>query len=252
MLLSVTAGLLLIYLGLCGVMYLFQRSMIYFPTAARSLDAQTFTLPVGQERILVTSREQEGPEAVLYFGGNAEDVSYGLDEFSHAFPGQSIYLMHYRGYGGSTGSPSETALIGDALALYDHVARRHPKVSIIGRSLGSGIAVRVASTRAVARLVLITPFDSLSAVAAHHYPYFPIRWLLRDRFESWRHAGLVTAPTLIIAAGRDEIVPLQHAKALQTHFKDGVAKLAVIPHAGHNDISEAAEYLSLLSGQLPR
>jgi pimeloyl-ACP methyl ester carboxylesterase len=249
MLLYLMAGLVLVYLGLCAVLFVFQRSMIYFPHGASSMNASRITLSLGDEKIRVSVRELEGPNALMYFGGNAEDVSYSLESFALAFPDHSLYLMHYRGYGGSTGSPSEAGLVGDAFKLYDHVSRRHARVTVVGRSLGSGVAMQVASSREIARLVLITPFDSLAAVAGYHYPIFPVRWLLRDRYESARYAGRVKAPTLIIAAENDEVIPLRHAEVLRSHFQDGVATMAVIPRAGHNDISEAAKFLPLLSGR---
>jgi pimeloyl-ACP methyl ester carboxylesterase len=139
-----------------------------------------------------------------------------MPAFSVGFPDRAIYLLHYRGYGGSSGSPSEKALFADALILFDEVHAKHPDIDVVGRSLGSGIAVYVASLRQVTRLVLVTPFDSLQELAAHQYPYVPVRWLLLDKYESWRFAPHVTAPTLIIAAERDEIVPRASNELLQT------------------------------------
>jgi len=106
---------------------------------------------------------------------------------------------------------------------------------VIGRSLGSGVAVYVASQRQqVRRLVLVTPFDSLAAVAAHHYPFLPVRWLLLDRFNSAEYASSVTAPTLILAAGRDEVVPNTSTEALRSRFKTGLVLYQVINGATHN------------------
>lgn len=196
----------------------------------------------------MSTRPVDGPRALLYFGGNAEDVSRNLPGFSVAFPGSAIYLPHYRGYGGSSGSPSEEALFADGLTLFDEVHSRHPNIDVIGRSLGSGIAVYVASRRPVARLVLVTPFDSLQDLAAIQYPYIPVRWLLLDKFESWRYAPQVRAPTLILAAEHDEIVPRASTDLLLTRFKSGVASLRVLADTGHNTISYRTEYMQLLTG----
>jgi pimeloyl-ACP methyl ester carboxylesterase len=117
-----------------------------------------------------------------------------MPALSVAFPDRAIYLLHYRGYGGSSGTPSEKALFADALTLFDEVRTKHSSVDVVGRSLGSGVAVYVASLRPVARLVLVTPFDSLEGLAALRFPYVPVKWLLRDKFESWRFAPQVTAP----------------------------------------------------------
>jgi pimeloyl-ACP methyl ester carboxylesterase len=183
---------------------------------------------------------------VLYFGGNAEDVSYSFETLSAAFPDHAIYLMHYRGYGGSAGSPSEAALFADALALFDRAHAEHQQIVAVGRSLGSGVAVHLASVRPVARLVLVTPYDSLLDLAAQQFPYLSVRWLLRDKYESWRYAGRVTAPTLLVAAEHDEVIPRASTQALYGRFSAGTASLKVVPGAGHNNLSERAEYVPLL------
>ena len=197
---------------------------------------------------MTTREEESSPAAVLYFGGNAEDVSLNLPDLSAAFPTSSLYLMHYRGYGGSSGKPSEEALFSDALALFDEVHKRHPEITVIGRSLGSGVAVYVASHRQlVRRLVLVTPFCSLAAVAAYHYPFLPVRWLLLDRFNSAEYAPFITAPTRILAAGRDEVVPNSSTRALRARFKPDLVSYHLIAGATHNSISDSREYWSLLA-----
>src|SRR5581483_3606208 len=108
-----------------------------------------------------------------------------------------------RGYGGSSGKASEAALFEDGLTLFDEVQKAHPQVEVVGRSLGSGVAVYVASLRPAARLVLVTPYDSIAEIGARQFPFVPVKWLLLDRFESWKYAPQVTAPTLIIAAEHD-------------------------------------------------
>jgi pimeloyl-ACP methyl ester carboxylesterase len=242
------AGLLLAalaaYLGICLLLYTQQRSLLYFPQAA-SGRGSTLTLPAADARVLVSARELPGAEALVYFGGNAEDVSRNLPAFSAAFPRHALYLLHYRGYGGSTGEPSEAALFGDALALFDLAHARHSRVVVVGRSLGSGLAVRVASLRPAVRLVLVTPYDSIVDIAADLYPALPVRWLLRDRYESWRYAPQVRAPTLIIAAARDQVIPMQSTQRLYTRFRPGVVSMQVIAGAGHNSLSDGALYLPM-------
>jgi alpha-beta hydrolase superfamily lysophospholipase len=132
----------------------------------------------------VVNRDQ--PDPILYFGGNAERIEANREDFARMFPGRSVYLVAYRGYGASTGEPGEAALVPDALAVFDEVQRRHPgqRIAVIGRSLGSGIASQVAGQRPVARLALITPFDSMIGAAKTHYPIFPVDWLLDERYES--------------------------------------------------------------------
>jgi pimeloyl-ACP methyl ester carboxylesterase len=238
---------ILIYLALCALLFAFQRSMIYFPQpSSPASGASIFTLQTDGAQVQITAMQRKGTDAVVYFGGNAEDVSFSLTELAAAFPKNDIYLMHYRGYGGSTGKPSEDALVADALALFDRVSTEHANVVLMGRSLGSGIAVHLASMRPVSRLILVTPYDSLVELAAKHYPYFPVRWLMLDRFESSQYAIQVTAPTLIIAAERDEVIPRASTEALYTRFHPGIATLKVIAGANHNTISESPEYVQLL------
>jgi len=249
--LTVVAFVVLVYVALCAALFFFQRSLIYFPQPrAAGAGAATFALKSGDHEVLVTARAHDGPEALLYFGGNAEDVSWNLPELARAFPGHAIYLLHYRGYGGSGGTPSEAALFADALALFDRIHAEHRNVLVVGRSLGSGVAVHLASVRPVARLVLVTPYDSLEDIAAGRFPMFPVRWMLRDKFRSRTYAAQVTAPTLLIGAEHDEVVPLRSAELLATRFRPGVASLVVLPGTGHNTVSEHPRYLGLLNGSV--
>lgn len=162
------------YLGCCAALFALQRSMIYSPQSKYSNDAgMTFPLIVDGARLVVSSRTEPGSSAVIYFGGNAEDVSDSMPTLQRAFPDRSVFALHYRGYNGSTGKPSETALIADALVLFDRIHATYPRVILIGRSLGSGIAIHVASMRPVERLVLVTPYDSLQEIAAQRFPPNP-------------------------------------------------------------------------------
>jgi uncharacterized protein len=241
--------LAVVYLGLCAALFVFQRSLIYFPQRGDvAPSALVLKLPAPVGDVLVSGRALDGPNALVYFGGNAEDVTYSLPGFAAAFPDHALFLMHYRGYRGSAGSPSEAGLVEDGLALFDKVREQHSHVVVVGRSLGSGVAVQVASRRPAARLVLVTPFDSLEGVAASHYPIFPVRWLLRDTYRSRDHAPRVTAPTTIIAAAHDEVIPRESAELLVTRFAKGVATIEVLPGVGHNTIEQSARYWLALKG----
>lgn len=236
-----------IYLAACLGLFLVQRSFIYFPPPQAAIAAPaTSTLTVPGALLVVSERPLPGRRAVIYLGGNAEDVSASLPLLARALPQHALYLPHYRGYAGSSGAPTEAALVADALQLFDKVAAAHPEVVVIGRSLGSGVALQVASRRPLAGLVLVTPFDSLRELAQQQFPVFPIGLLLRDKYESWRYAPQVKAPTLILAAGQDEIVPAASTRRLLSRFAPGVASMRVIEGAGHNSISEHAAYLSAL------
>ena len=239
-----------LFAGLCGALFAFQRSLIYYPQPRSNQQASTLmTLPVGKETVHVSTRPQAGPAALIYFGGNAEDVSQEIPDIAAAFPHEAIYLLHYPGYGGSSGSPSQQAIFADSLALFDRVHAEHPNVVVVGRSLGSGVAVWIASLRPVVRLVLVTPYDSLADVAAQHFPYVPVRWLLRDKYESWRYAPQVTAPTWIIVAEDDEVIPRSSSDRLRTRFREGIVSYVVLPGVGHNTIQDSPNYWTLLSSQ---
>lgn len=238
------------YLAACLALFAFQRSTIYYPPPVPVLTApRTTTLALPGAEVRVSERPRQGPQAVLYFGGNAEDVTASLPLLDEAFPEHALYLMHYRGYLGSSGKPTEKALVADALALFDRAAAEHRDIVVVGRSLGSGVAIQVAALRPVSRLVLVTPFDSLAALGARQFPFFPVRWLLRDKYESAKYAPDVKAPTLLIAAGQDEIIPAQSTALLLSRFRKGVASMQVIDGAGHNSISDSPDYLTYLRAQ---
>ena len=239
------------YLGVCAALFVFQRSLIYYPQpSALGTDGSRLELPVVGAHLWVSVRPHDGPNAVVYFGGNAEDVSGSLPAFSEAFPDHAIYLLHYRGYGGSSGKPSEQAIHQDAVALFDKVYAAHPNIVVVGRSLGSGVAIRVASHRAASRLILVTPYDSLQALAVRQFPYIPVKWLLRDKFESGQYAARISIPTFFVAAERDEVIPRSSTEKLYRRFATGVASLTVIPNTDHNTISGSPEYFKALRAAL--
>jgi pimeloyl-ACP methyl ester carboxylesterase len=250
---SLVALIVAVYLVLCAALFFFQRSLIYFPqpNAVSGSDSQLI-LSMPDARVSVITRERVGPRALIYFGGNAEDVSRSLPEFTEAFPEYAVYLLNYRGFGGSGGSPSEAAIAEDALALFDQVYASHPQVAVVGRSLGSGVAVRLASQRPVQQLILVTPYNSLEEIAARQYPWVPVQWLLKDRFESGKYAAHIRVPTLLLAASDDEVIPRASTQRLLENFPQGVAVLRVVPDSGHNSISDRAQYLQWMGDVLNR
>ncbi|HEF4759633.1 TPA: alpha/beta hydrolase [Pseudomonas putida] len=240
-----------LYLALCAALFVFQRALIYYPQPRADSSAPLLSLSVDDVQVNVSTRPHAGPKALIYFGGNAEDVSRSVPEFAAAFPGHALYFMHYRGYGGSSGSPSEEAIARDAMALFDKVYAEHPQIAVVGRSLGSGVAVRLASVRPAEKLLLVTPYNSLEELAARQFRWFPVQWLLKDKFESWRYAKHINIPTHLIAAEQDEVIPASSTQRLYHHFPKGVATLRVIPGTGHNSISDNPEYLKALDAPNP-
>ena len=246
-LLSLLTVVVVLYAAVCVTLFAFQRSLIYFPQPnANRAGITPMPLQTSAGTVTVLTRPAPGPDAILYFGGNAEDVSLDMPDLAPRFSG-SIDLLNYPGYGSSAGKPSEKAIMDAAFALFDRVHATHANITVIGRSLGSGVAVHLASARPVSRLVLVTPFDSFVDPAAAAYPWFPARLLLRDKFDSGRYAPQVTAPTKIIAAADDEIIPRASTERLRNRFQPGVATYTVIPNAGHNSISLNPSYYRLLT-----
>ena len=228
----------------CGWLYATQRSQIYFPTPeSESAVAQVLWIESAGERLKVWAVERPGPRALLYFGGNADDVAGHIESFVAAFPEHSLYLVNYRGYGGSSGRASEEALFTDALAVYDRVRTRHSGIAVMGRSLGSGVAMSLASERPVERLVLVTAFDSLVNVAKQHFRWLPVGLLMRERYDSASRASAVQAPVLIVIADQDEIVARERSEALVSAFAGGQAQVVVAPGVGHNTLDLSPAYL---------
>ena len=249
-------------------LYVNQRRMMYFPTvetpAALVPGATVEWLPVAAGDTVADAGAGESTpaarlkiwrigapdaaQAVLYFGGNAEDVSWNVPAFAAAFPGRAVYLPNYRGYGGSGGAPSQAALFADALALYDRARARHDTVALVGRSLGSAVAAHVAAERAAAKLALITPFDSALNVARGMFPLFPVALLLKDRYDTASRVADIKAPVLVVIAGRDRVIPRRRSEALARAFPAAQVQVREFPAANHHDISEAAGYAPALAG----
>lgn len=181
--------------------------------------------------------------ALVYFGGNGEGLDWLVPELGARFPGHTSYLVAYRGYGASEGRPSQAALTRDAVAVLDHAAVRHPaaSVDVIGRSLGSGVAVQVAVRRPVDRLVLVTPFDSAVGVAGDHLPWFPARRLLADPWDSAAVAPGLGSRVLVVRAGRDAVVLPRRTDRLLEVLPAGTTVLD-LPDADHQTVQEDPSY----------
>jgi pimeloyl-ACP methyl ester carboxylesterase len=158
-------------------------------------------------------------------------------------------VVNYRGYGGSPGKPSQRALYDDALAIYDFAVQSGAEPAnlfVMGRSLGSAMAVWVASQRTTAGAILVTPFDSMASVGARHYPFVPVRLLLRHPFPSDKWAQGTRAPAIMIAAANDYVVPPVHAVRLHDAWA-GPKSLHTLEGVGHNDIELHPEYYALIN-----
>ena len=244
---SILIVLVVLYIAAAVILYFSQRKFLYFPQKSVSVvDEKEIEIRNG-ETILKGWVVNEGKEnAILYYGGNAESIEYNIPLFKNKFNKHTVYLISYRGYGMSDGAPTETGLCKDAVHIYDEIKNRHNKISLIGRSLGSGVATYVAANRPVDKLVLITPFDSVKKVAQQIFWMYPMSLLLKDKFESDRHVKEITSETMIMVAEKDEVIPRKRTDALIAKFKPEQLTVKVINEAGHNSISMFPEFSNSL------
>ncbi len=249
------------YLVLCAFLYLQQERVLFYPRpndptlvehwAPHRVEivSSTHTL----EGWWAQNRSSASNRVVIYFGGNAEDVLYTASTVER-LDVQRMLVVNYRGYGGSPGTPSQEALYDDALAIYDYVVASGvapDEIVVMGRSLGSGLAAMLAAERKVRGTILITPYDSLAEVAAHHYPIFPVRLLLKHPFDSVPFATRTSAPALLLAAEQDTIIPPTHAQRL--HDAWGAPKeLQILSGVGHNEIEAHPAYYAHINAFLAR
>ena len=214
------------YGALLVLMYVFQRSLMYFPDTKRTPPALA-GLPQAEEVVLTSSDGERliawhvppraGQKLVIYFQGNAGALDLRAERFGRlTADGTGVLALCYRGYGGSTGSPSEAGLIRDALAAYDYAVARHPAARIVlwGESLGTGVAVALAAEREVGGGILDAPVSSIAEVGAAASPFAPGRWLIKDPFHSDRRIARVRAPLLIRHGEDDAVVPIRFGERL--------------------------------------
>ena len=252
------------FVGLCVMLYLLQERLIFLRQPLTDDARRAVRALPGVEEIEVTAGDgtrlhgwlrhgvdrvgSTGKAAsrglVLYFGGNAEEVSGQMLDAARLAP-WSVAALNYRGYGLSGGRPSEAALAADALAVYDRLAARGDvdpeRIVVFGRSLGSGVAVRLAANRPVRAAVLVSPFDSLRSLGRRQYPFLPVSLLLRHPFDSAARAPRIEAPLLVLAGGRDRLVPAASSQRLHDEWS-GPKRWIFIPEADHNDIQAQPGY----------
>jgi pimeloyl-ACP methyl ester carboxylesterase len=244
---SFVAVVAFVYAAVCAGLYVGQRSLLYYPTPeSQSTSAKVLRLETAGATLKVWHVAHGSDHAILYFGGNAEDVAWNIEPFAALFPENDVYLVNYRGYGGSSGSPSEMALLQDAEAVYDRIRGSHATVSVIGRSLGSGVAVHVASARDVRRLVLVTPYDSVMNIAKDQFALFPVALMLEDTYDSYSKAGAISVPTLVLLAEHDRVIPHRYSERLVTALSPVHVRVQKIQGTNHDSIAGSAGYRQAL------
>lgn len=234
-----------LYLALCILLYFSQENLLFHPQPKSISETSAFlkqhpdfdTLCFVMEdktriSVFLSKHDTENIKQplIIYFGGNAEEVSH-LAEYSHHFKSCTVALVNNRGFGRSGGSPSEKSMFSDALSIYDQLKRRDDidpeKIIIVGRSIGTGVATYLSSKRPVRATILFTPYESMTAVAQGKYPFVPISLLIKHPFESQTYAANVTTPMLALIAKNDVVIPPAHAYALLKHWKGESAFLEV-------------------------
>lgn len=243
---SILSILISIYVLFGIILFVFQRNFIYYPTTKTSHTFQTQHITIDGETIDVIVLNKEKNNAIIYFGGNGESVVSNAPDFINTFPDHTVYLVNYRGYSGSTGTPAEQSLYSDAQQVYDTVVNNHQQISVIGRSLGTGIATFLASIRTIHKMILITPYDSLEHIAQDQYPIYPISILLKDKYNSARRIKDIKSDTLIILAEHDTVIPLKYSNQLIKAFPPSQVTVEIIKNTGHNNLSVKERYFLLL------
>jgi hypothetical protein len=247
-------------LGVPAWAWFTQESLLFFPQPV----ASTAHLPAHAAPLEVVATDGtrlrgwivKGTAApaptVIYFGGNAEEVSWTISDAR--WPRDwTIVGVNYRGYGTSEGKPGEPALTADALAIYDAVAKRDDidlrRIVVFGRSLGTAIATHLAAERPVAGAILVSPYDSMTAIGKLHYPWLPVSLLLRHRFDAVPDAKRNAMPMLAIVGGSDSIIPPKRSRALFDAWA-GPKTWQLVPRAGHNDLGNDAAFWESVAGFL--
>ena len=230
--------------------WLAQRSLIYFPDGQVPSPASVglprtepvrYTTSDGLdlEGWFVPAREAPADRTIIVFNGNAGNRAHrAVLAASFAARGYATLLTDYRGYGGNPGLQSEQGLYRDARAALKYLLSRPDvdpsRIVYFGESLGAAVALELAIEFPPAALILRSPFSSMTAIGSRHYPFVPVRWLLRDRYPSIGRIGRLRSPLLVIAGNADRIVPFDDTELLFEAAPEP-KDLVVLRGADHND-----------------
>jgi fermentation-respiration switch protein FrsA (DUF1100 family) len=241
--------LLVGYGAIAALAYFAQRSLMYFPERTRTAPAAA-GFPQAEEIELTTSDGErviawhvpprDDKPVLLYFHGNGGALKLRAGRFARIVAdGTGLLALSYRGYGGSTGRPSEVGLLRDAEAIYAYALARYPAERLVpyGESLGTGVAVALAAEHKVGKVILDAPFTSAVDIGAAAYPFLPVRLLMHDTFRSDERIGKVTAPVLVLHGERDTIVPISYGERLYALIT-APKKFARFAEGYHGDLDQ--------------
>jgi len=249
--LPVVIVIIAFYIIINLVLFMFQDSLIFYPRKLVYRSRQIVNNKENEIKINVDGIMLHGwllnkneEKLIIYYGGNADELSANIPDMKY-IEGYSVLLMNYRGYGMSEGKPSEKVLFSDALHIYDHITSerkiRPENVVLFGRSLGSGVAVYVASKRDVSKLILATPHDSFVNIGKQHFPIIPVGLIIRHKFDSMKYARHVSSPALFLMGTKDRTIPNKNSLNLANSWQ-GDCRTVLIEQADHNDIQMYPEY----------
>jgi len=209
----------ILYLAAAGYIYLKQRDLL-FVRDANPEPLTGFWLQADPDTRIWIDRLNPGQDkALLYFPGNTTSDWDDIRRLSKILPDHTVYFMRYRGYANSEGAPSQTALYADALKLFDTISKKHKTIDIMGRSLGTGMAVYTAAKRTARKLLLTTPYDGIAMAAAKAYPWLPVSLILKDPFPSKDFAPDIDEKTEVLLAKGDQKIPNPSSYNLCKAFK---------------------------------
>jgi len=238
------------YVGGLAFLYFKQREMLFpIPPVGRMAPAAV-GLPEAEEHVLTTADGENvivwhvpakpGRPVVVFFHGNGDFLAGRVGRFKAVTAdGTGLVALSFRGYAGSSGAPSERGLLLDGAAAYAFTAARYEasRIVIWGFSLGSGVAVAIASEHAIGKLILEAPYTSTVDVAASIFPFVPVRLLMRDPFHSDQRIARVTAPLLIVHGSKDPAIPVRFGERLFALAHEP-KKFMPIPGGGHENLDD--------------
>ena len=251
--LRIISVVFIVYCIFSIVLYFIQEKLIFFPQALDKIRMKEIMKNCKTlEDIEIKTNDgiirgwivKNGNPVLIYFGGNAEEVSHMIEKAAW-FKGWSVVLMNYRGYGLSNGKPSEKNLFADSLLLYDNIFKRkdidNNMIIVMGRSLGTGVAVYVAQKRKVNGVILVSPYDSVTSIAYEQFPFVPISLILKHKFDSISRAPDIKAPMLSLIAGDDITIKPWHSKKLIEKW-GGRHSTVILDGNDHNSILHSGLY----------
>ncbi|HAK51080.1 MAG TPA: hypothetical protein DCM54_04130 [Gammaproteobacteria bacterium] len=257
-LLNFLAIVLVLYGLLTAFIYFTQDTLLFYPSPSDPAIESRFReneirFSAGDDELrgwFIPASDSKRP-SLIFYGGNGQELSRSINSIT-SLGDYNYALVNYRGYGLSTGRPTEDHLKSDALLILDTLAAKKridlANTIIMGRSLGTGVAIHVAANREVKGLVLISPFNSIEAIASDIYFYLPVKWLIRHPFRSIDYVTYISAPTLIIKAENDRIIPASYTSDLIDAWR-GPLEVVELNGTNHNYI-ETPQYYDVVRRHL--